>query len=211
MDDSNNYFTRNREEMLAFLPQGFNNVLEIGCGEGEFGRLVKEEHITNYTAIEADLDSARVAEKHLDRVLIGDAFEQLQLLDDKSYDLLICNDILEHIILPDVLLKKIRSKMKPNAILVCSLPNFRVLGNMIHILVKKDFEYSEWGIRDTTHLRFFTKKSINRFFTDNEFKMEEIKGINPINTVKAEIPLRFLHLLGHGDMRYNQYAIVAKF
>jgi len=209
--ETNKYFTRSRSEMLAFLPQEFNNVLEIGCGQGEFGRLVKEIYKTNYTAIEADIDAAKVAEKHLDRILVGDAFEQLQLLDDKSYDLLICNDILEHIVTPDVLLEKIRIKMKPNAILVCSLPNFRILGNMIHIFFKKDFEYSDWGIRDTTHLRFFTKKSIIRFFTDNEFKIEKIKGINPINTFKTEVPLRLLQMLGHGDTRYNQYGIVAKF
>lgn len=207
----NSYFTRNRIEMLKFLPKDFTNTIEIGCGKGEFGKLVKETFKTNYTGIEIDPEAALVAKEHLDLVLIGDAFEQINLLPDNSFDLLICNDVIEHLASPEILLQKIRIKMRPNARLVCSIPNIRVLGNLIHLLINKDFEYTDYGIRDKTHLRFFTKKSIVRFLEDNGFDIEKIIGINPIKTFKTSISLGFLQIIGHGDIRFPQYGITAKF
>ena len=209
--DNNSYYTRNRIEMLKFLPNNFTNVIEIGCGQGEFGKLVKKSYNTIFTGIEVDPDAALVAKKHLDYVLIGDAFKQLQILPDHSFDLLICNDIIEHLASPEILLQNIRIKMKPNSRLVCSIPNIRVLGNLIHLLINKDFEYTDDGIRDKTHLRFYTKKSIVRFLEDNGFHIEKIMGINPIKSFKTSIPLGLLQIIGHGDIRFHQFGITAKF
>jgi 2-polyprenyl-3-methyl-5-hydroxy-6-metoxy-1,4-benzoquinol methylase len=204
------YFGRNRNEMLSFLPDNFSNVLEIGCGQGEFGRLVKRNHDIKYTGIEYDPKSASIAEQYLDLVLSGDVFEQLPNLPENSYDLIICNDVLEHIAVPEILLQNLKGKMKPDSRLVCSIPNFRVLNNLMHILLSKDFEYDEWGIRDKTHVRFFTRKSILRLFKDNGFVIEKIEGINPIKTFKTNILLGVLGLFGHGDIRYHQFGVVAK-
>lgn len=210
MNDSN-YFSRSREEMLKFLPKKFSNVLEIGCGKGEFGKLVKMTYNIRYTGVEADTQSALVAKEHLDMVLVGDVYEQLQFLQDNNFDLLVCNDILEHLSTPEILLHNLRIKMKSGAVFVCSVPNIRALGNLIHLIIHKDFEYNDWGIRDRTHLRFFTKKSIIRLLKDNDLKIEKIEGINPIVTFKTKIPLALLQLIGHGDTRFHQYGITATF
>jgi hypothetical protein len=77
--------------------------------------------------------------------------------------------------------------------------------------VHKDFEYTDWGIRDRTHLRFFTKKSMVRFFEDNGLRIERIVGINPITSPKTSAPLALLQLLGHGDTRFMQFGITARF
>ena len=207
----NSYFKRNRIEMMKFLPKDFTNTLEIGCGQGEFGKLVKETFKTNYTGIEIDPQAALVAKEHLDLVLIGDAFELINILPDNSFDLLICNDVIEHIAEPEILFQKIRIKMKPESRIVCSIPNIRVLNSLIHIIINKDFEYTDWGIRDKTHLRFYTKSSMLRLLQRNGFKIEKIAGINPINTFKTSFLLGFLRLIGHGDIRYPQYGIVARF
>ena len=209
--DNNNYYSQSRSEMMKFLPPNFTNVLEIGCGQGEFGKLVKQTYKTNYTGIDANPVAAVVAKENLDFVLIGDAFEQIEALPNHSFDLLICNDILEHLATPEILLQKVRIKMKPDASLVCSIPNFRVLNNLIHILLKKDFKYTNDDILDKTHLRFFTKKSIIRLLNDNGLNIIEIVGINPIRSFKTIIPLGILRILGHGDIRFHQFGITAKF
>jgi 2-polyprenyl-3-methyl-5-hydroxy-6-metoxy-1,4-benzoquinol methylase len=152
-----------------------------------------------------------VAKEHLDYVLVGDALEQLQHLPNNSFDLFICNDVIEHIAEPEILFQKIRIKMKLESRIVCSIPNIRVLDSLIHIIINKDFEYTYWGIRDKTHLRFYTKRSMLRLFQRNGFKIEKIAGINPIKTFKTSILLWFLQMIGHGDIRYPQYGIVARF
>jgi hypothetical protein len=112
--------------------------------------------------------------------------------------------------MPEILLQNIRIKMKQNSILVCSISNIQVLSNLVHLLIMRDFEYAYLGIRDTTHIRFYTRKSIIRFLKDNA-KIEKIIGINPIRTLKTSIPLGILQVIGHGDIRYHQYRITAKF
>lgn len=206
-----NYYSQNRKEMLEFLPNIFTNILEIGCGQGEFGDLVKKTYNTKYTGIELDNDAAKVAQKRLDTVLVGDVFEQLLVLPDNTYDLLICNDIIEHLSAPELLFQAIRVKMKPNSILVCSIPNIRALGNLLHLLINKDFRYTNYGILDKTHLRFYTQKSIIRLLEENDFTILNIKGINPIKTIKTFLPLLFLQVIGHGDIRYHQFGVSAKF
>ena len=209
--ENNNYFARDRNEMLNFLPKSFRNVIEIGCGQGEFGKLVKSIYEINYTGIESNVNAAKIANNYIDRVIIGDATKLIKILPDHNYDLLICNDIIEHLESPENLIKEIRVKMKPDSWIVCSIPNFRVLGNLLHVLFLKDFEYCEWGIRDKTHLRFYTRKSIIRFFRENGCNVEIIKGINPIKTVMTSIPLGLLQIMGHGDIRFHQFGVTAKF
>ena len=38
-----NYFTSQTKEMIAFLPEKCSRLLDVGCGGGDFGALVKEE------------------------------------------------------------------------------------------------------------------------------------------------------------------------
>ena len=81
---------------------------------------------------------------------------------------------------------------------------------MIHeINFTKDWKYTDSGILDRTHLRFFTKKSIIRMFDDCGYKILEIKGINKIGTYCLTSIINFLMFNTLEDIKYQQYVIVA--
>lgn len=208
----NNYYSSNRLEMLKYVPSNCKTILEIGCGEGNFAKLCKEKTGANVIGIEYDLEAGLIASKKIDLIYIGDAFEEINKLENGSIDLVIFNDVLEHLAYPDKLLQSIRAKMAPNGLLLASIPNFRYISNLKHVIWDKDFKYDkEGGIRDYTHLKFFTKKSINHFFTDLHMQIINMDGISKNEQFILRVMTPLLKITGNYDVLFLQYAVLAKY
>lgn len=153
------YFGHARFEMLNFIPDGCENFLELGCGDGHFGSLVKQKQSCKYHGIELFEDASDKAERLLDEVFTGGVEEVLPQLPDNTYDCIICNDILEHLKNPFEVLVDLKRLLKTEGSIVSSIPNVRYINNLRELIFQKEWEYKhEGGILDFTHLRFFTKK-----------------------------------------------------
>jgi len=196
--------------MLEYLPEKPIKTIEFGCGNGNFSALIKKKYHTESWGVDINEKAAEFAEKKLDRIIIGDAMEVINELPENYFDSLICNDFLEHLLYPDLFLQRIRKTLTRNAFITCSLPNVRSWGHFINYFIFKDWEYIDEGVLDKTHLRFFTLKSLKRFFNELNIKIEIIKGITPTNTVLFNIT-NFLSLGFISDMRYLQFAIRGRF
>lgn len=90
--------------------------------------------------------------------MIGEIEQYINELPDNYFNAITCNDVLEHIFEAEDLLLQLKSKLKSGGVLVSSIPNVRYLNNLIHVLFEKDFRYEDEGIRDKTHMRFYTQK-----------------------------------------------------
>ena len=110
---------------------------------------------------------------------IHDFFSEDLNLPKHYFDVITFNDSLEHF--PNHLppLEACHSLLKPDGVIVASIPNVRYIENLRHLLFEMDWNYEDMGIRDRTHLRFFTKKSILRTFEEAGYQVLRIKGINP--------------------------------
>lgn len=210
MDDMPSYFTNSRLEMRKFLPRSPATVLEIGCGSGAFRENLEDS--CEYWGVELDAKAASVAENELNVVLIG-AYDLVQNEIPQGYfDLIICNDIIEHVQDHDKFIESLKGKLKPSGHLVASIPNVRYLPNLIHLLFLKDWEYKDSGILDNTHLRFFTKKSILRTFAKHDFELELCEGINEMS--RPGVFTVFAKLVGSlvfgRDVKFLQFGLRAK-
>jgi hypothetical protein len=89
----------------------------------------------------------------------------VELLDfsednDVPFDLVIAADVLEHLQDPWGAIRRARSWGKRIAV---SVPNLRYHAILSSLLVRGEFEYAdEGGLMDRSHLRWFTKKSLDR-------------------------------------------------
>ncbi|ULL11094.1 SAM-dependent methyltransferase [Mycobacterium liflandii] len=202
------YYGHKRPEMLRFLPVDAQCVLELGCGEGVFGAIVKQSTGAEVWGLEYNEEAAQRAGELLDHVLAGDASTRIAELPDNYFDAVVCNDVLEHLVDPLDTLKRLRTKLKPDGVVVASIPNIRYLPALGKVVFRRDFPQEDFGIFDRTHLRFFTRSSMVRMFEDAGFSMQRIKGINPFLRPFGAL---FVALsLGHFvDGVFLQYACVA--
>lgn len=206
------YYTDKRQEMLKFIPKTAKTILDVGCGTGVFSaQLLNGEN--NVWGIELDEESAQIASKVLNKVLTGKVEDVINELPDNYFDAIIFNDVLEHLYDPWDIMEKMKSKLSKDGNVVCSIPNVRYIRNIGQLVFNRDWKYCDFGILDVTHIRFFTKKSIIRFFTELGYKVEKIKGINSTKSERLRIYWFFINLFSffsHTDIAYLQFAVVVR-
>lgn len=201
------YFRHRRAEVAVFLPTKFHRVLEIGCGAGFFRTNIDGAMPVEYWGVELSESAATEAGTRLDKVLVGDFLSNLPRLPDAYFDLVVCNDVIEHMSSHDEFLEQVKQKMVPKACLVGSVPNVRYIENLVEVLVRKDWQYQDAGILDRTHLRFFTEKSLARSFTEHGYNIDVLAGINRM-PYSRQLPKKLVQkaavLLAGPDSRYPQ-------
>ncbi len=172
------YYKNLRKEMMRFVPGKYSRVLEVGCGAGVFRSNLTQHN--EYWGVEMVESAAKIAEGKLDRVFCGGFIEKADEIPDGYFDLIVCNDVMEHLPDHDVFLKTVKKKLADNGCLVLSVPNIRHIACLFGLLVRKDWKYEDEGVLDRTHLRFFTRKSLERSLRHHGFQIQEIGGINSI-------------------------------
>jgi 2-polyprenyl-3-methyl-5-hydroxy-6-metoxy-1,4-benzoquinol methylase len=198
-----------REDIAVFVPPDVKTLLDVGCGHGKFLRLIKDQTGAETWGVELLPWVAEKAKEQADHVITGKIEEALPLLPDHYFDCITFNDVLEHLLEPEEILKKIKPKLTDKGMIIASIPNVRYFYNLVEVVIKKDWEYKESGTLDATHLRFFTKKSIQRMFENAGYDVVLLQGINKISYWK----FRLLNMVTLGllnDTKYVQYACVAK-
>lgn len=207
------YYLHARLEMLKYIPNDATIILDVGCSSGEFGNAIKNKLNCIVWGIEPDKKSSERAALVLDKVFNG-FFEDGVNFFNQKFDCIIFNDVLEHLPNPFEALNICRSFLKKDGIIVASIPNIRFFDAMYHIVLQKDFKYTNAGIFDKTHLRFFTKKSIQCMFTESGYQIKALDGINSIKEInsKGYRNFKILNTLLFNfleDMEWQQYAVVA--
>lgn len=200
------YYEGVRDEMTSFLPKNYMKVLEIGCAKGGFRAHLKND--CEYWGIEPNQEVSKIATLKLNYVLTGTFDEVYNSLPNDFFDLVICNDVIEHMNDHHLFYKKIQKKCTTQCYIVGSLPNVRYIMNLYELLFSKNWKYREEGILDKTHLRFFTLKSIQEDFQLFNYEVEKLHGINPISFSKRTIyglKMSFLQKVLGQDTLYLQF------
>lgn len=203
------YYKNVRREMLKYLPEKVNTMIEVGCGDGSFARIVKEKTGAEVWGVEYMHSEAAKAAEIIDKAFKGPIENNLSNLPDNYFEVAYFNDVLEHLADPYIILEEFKKKMVPGGVIISSIPNIRYHNALIPILFSKDFKYKSYGVMDHTHLRFFTGKSIRRMFEEQGYEIILHEGINRSKSLKPLI-YNILLLFTQMDIFYPQYATVAR-
>jgi 2-polyprenyl-3-methyl-5-hydroxy-6-metoxy-1,4-benzoquinol methylase len=153
------YYANAREDLVAELPRPLGRVLDVGCGEGAVGRLLLAEGAATVTGIEVNQHAAARAREVLDEVGVGPVEQILPTLTG-PWDTICCYDVVEHLVDPSAVLTALRAAAAPGGHLHISIPNARHISLLADLIVRGTFGYTDWGHRDSTHLRWFTRSDI---------------------------------------------------
>ena len=141
-------------------------VLELGCAEGSTTRVLQARGC-HVTGIEIDCEAAQVARNFADRVLVQDldgAHFEAELAGER-FDVVLSADVLEHLRDPGRCLRACSRLLKPGGEVVLSVPNV-AHADVRLALLEGHFDYTDSGLLDDTHLRFFTRSSLRQLLED---------------------------------------------
>lgn len=176
------YFSGARADLVQRLATGpHSHVLEVGCGTGATGALtLLQGKARHYAGVELFEGAARVAQQVLSEVVVGDV-EQLALpWSANSFDALILSEVLEHLIEPWALLRRLNPLLKPGAQVLASSPNISHW-RVIRELVRGRFELADQGVFDRTHMRWFTPASFRAMFERAGFEVVRLDPVTPFS------------------------------
>lgn len=152
------YFSQARPELVVRLPDRLGRLLDVGCGAGGVGAALRDR-VDFLAGIELEPEAADVARRTYDQVLVGRAEDVLRDLD-APFDTVLAYDLLEHLPNPEELLARLHEVTSPGALIHVSVPNARHWSLVRDLVARGTFGYTEWGHRDRTHLRWFTRADL---------------------------------------------------
>lgn len=166
------------EDLLALVPRNATRIVEVGCSGGGMARAVmKINPHCIYTGIELNPEYAEIARNHCTSVLVGD----IEHLSDDVFDSLfpsscwIFGDVLEHLYDPWAVLRRIRDRLLPDACVVACIPNAQHWSVQAR-LNYGGFRYEDRGLMDRTHIRWFTRTTIDELFSACGFSIIDGRG-----------------------------------
>lgn len=153
------------------MPQGVR-VLDVGCGTGALTLRATRDKGNEVVAVEPDPTRADVARSRgLDVIcgILDDAFVATQ----RPFDVIIFSDVIEHVAAPSQLLDLASRALRPDGIIIASVPNVAHWTVRLRLLFGR-FDYAAVGIMDATHLRWFTRNSLFRLFDACDLKVTDV-------------------------------------
>jgi SAM-dependent methyltransferase len=182
-------------------------LLDVGCGRGGFGYALRRlrTDVGEIWGIEPHPDAANEAREQFDHVITGSYPADIPA--GERFDVIVFNDVLEHMQDPAGVLRKTSSILTPDGTLVASIPNVRYWLVVRDLVLRGLWTYTETGPLDRSHLRFFTRSSAFDLFVSTGYAVARVEH-------GYEIGRRSLrdrrYLLLPRDLRTLQYLFVAK-
>lgn len=206
-EKTGNYFAKARTEIEPLLPRPAESalhVLEIGCSEGHTLEWLKNTGRFAWAAGVEPYAELRATPGTVDHFFKLDIEQAVPDLQPASVDLILCLDVLEHLVDPWKTLRRLDAFLKPGGMWIISVPNIRNYHILSDLAFKGRFDYADDGILDRTHLRFFTRSSAIRLAETTGAKVQQILIPDTQRWQK-----RLLARIGLGDLLARQLILQA--
>ena len=152
-------------------------VLDVGCASGYLAAELSARGCS-VVGIEPDPSSAAEAEAHCERIIVGriDSPSDRSRIDGR-FDFVVFGDVLEHLVDPWETLSFARDLLSPAGVVIVSIPNVAAWPVRLRLLAGS-FEYTDIGLLDRTHLRFFTRSSAHELARRSGFAIERERFVH---------------------------------
>jgi 2-polyprenyl-3-methyl-5-hydroxy-6-metoxy-1,4-benzoquinol methylase len=180
-------------KLLALLDRP-QRVLDAGCSTGYLAERLQQRGAT-VVGLEMDERAAELARRSCAEVYVGD-IETMELpFEPASFDAIVCGDLIEHLRDPQAMLARLRPLLRPGGRLVLSTPNIANWAMRLGLLFGR-FRYTEWGILDKTHTRFFTRKTLRECLEAAGYRVVVFDYTVPVPVLSAPSVEAIAHGIG---------------
>lgn len=148
-------------------------VLEVACHTGYVSCWIQKQD-NSVTGIELHQPALDRAKPYLVQAIQGDveSIETWQKLDNQKFDVILFMHILEHLVDPKSVLEYAREHLKDGGKIVICIPNISNWNSRLNIF-RGNFSYTDTGIMDRTHLRFFNYFTMIELIEEAGYQVEK--------------------------------------
>jgi glycosyltransferase involved in cell wall biosynthesis len=172
-----------------------SKILDLGCSSGLLSERLRE---MGHQVTGVDVSAQPGVKERTDAFFKTDLNDGIPAEVGTNFDIVLAADVIEHLVNPSVLMTGIRDVIAPGGTVIFCVPNvahwyprFRTTLGM--------FDYDQRGILDSTHLRFFTRRSIRRLVELQGYSIRRIEPVGlPFDALKVSTGKgRWMRLVDH--------------
>lgn len=172
---TSNYMAPIFDELLIY--NNVKTILDLGCGNGFFTKYFKKNNV-RIVGVDGSVYGLKQA--------ISSGFDECWHIEDfnsdpieltEKFDLIVCKDVMEHLLFPDQFLKNATKLLSPNGRLLVQVPNHFTLYHRLKFLITSNIDTQlyftdakEWNY---PHIRFFTDDGMRDLFNSLNLKVEK--------------------------------------
>ncbi|HEX6885226.1 MAG TPA: bifunctional glycosyltransferase/class I SAM-dependent methyltransferase [Planctomycetota bacterium] len=153
-------------QILAAIRPG-SLVLDLGCSQGLLAAPLAERGVR---VVGVDVRAPEEVSPALLRYHRRDLEAPLEIPEGRVFDVVVCADVLEHVVRRAELLRGVRRYLKPEGRLLISTPNVAIWFYRLSLLLGR-FEYGPRGVLDETHVHLFTRSTFRRAIEGAAFRI----------------------------------------
>jgi 2-polyprenyl-3-methyl-5-hydroxy-6-metoxy-1,4-benzoquinol methylase len=170
-DNSFNYLYKTlRKSILKYKKD--MSILDIGCGNGYLTKKITKG-FKNIVAIDNSKSAIKFAKKKYKGNVKFINVDLNNYIIKKKFNIILLIEVIEHIYLPDLFLKKIAKLMNKNSILIISTPYHGYLKNLVISLLNK-FDSHFNPLWNYGHIKFWSKKTLTFLLKTNNLKINKV-------------------------------------
>lgn len=213
------YYGDPRPDVQAVVSAPGRRVLDVGCGGGAFGSALKAAGAAWVAGVERHPAAAAEARARLDLLVEGDLTTVALPFSPGEFDYVVFADVLEHVSDPEAIVRRYLPYLAPEGRVVVSVPNMRFYLVLLRLVADR-WAYTDSGVRDRTHLRIFTRRSLEAMldsldlrverFTRNYRLFEDQSRIGRVGALATRFVRRALAPWLFPDLFTFQYVAVAR-
>lgn len=145
-------------------------ILDVGCGPGNVAAMMGGR---DFECVGVDMHRSNELDPSVKTFHERDIERDFNLDYDKEFDYIVFADVLEHLRNPEQTLRQSHRYLKPGGTIVVSVPNV-LHWSVRFMMLAGFFSYTERGILDRTHLRFFTQRSMRQLLEETGYRTVEV-------------------------------------
>jgi len=182
------------------------SLLDLGCGDGQFTDMVARTCGSQFVV---GVDISQKLAKSANKLVyaVAGSSDQTLPLKDAQFEMVLCSEVIEHLLDPDNLLEEINRVLAPNGTLVLTTPNLASWINRLSLFAGFQPHFTEVSLYHNVgklyggqasngsegaiagHLRLFVPRSLDALLRAYGFKVVEREGAGLGYGTKSLLPL----------------------
>jgi 2-polyprenyl-3-methyl-5-hydroxy-6-metoxy-1,4-benzoquinol methylase len=152
-------------------------VLDLGCGNGAMSHYLQRQ---GFYVVGCDVDERGVEEAS--KGASGAVFTQVgvydppELLGETGFDVVVANEVIEHLFLPAALPRFASKVLKPGGHLIVTTPYHGYVKNLFICLAGR-WDRRHDPLWDGGHIKFFSRRTLTALLGRNGFDVVGFKGV----------------------------------